>query len=1257
MGTFALYSQSRRVLAALALTLLLAVLALAGLAPPAARGADARVVANAAGRYDTVVLRDLGHRTAALVCMVADGGTFTPQELWRSKAGTFDVGKAKFVVGDVNGDGIGDGIVLYDLGKSRARLSVFLSDGSKAVEKTAWTSKPGAFSWSRARLTVGDVNGDGCDDLVALYDRGHASAALYRFVSHGTKFVLSTGWRARRGTFSCARAQLAAGDVTGDGRDDVLILYGATATSSRLYVFAATANKFVKKTFWHGAYAAGRAQLAAGDVDSDGKCDLICLYRKPDLTGRLDVFLSSKKAFAGPTAWYDGAGGPLPATNCRLAAGDVTGDGRADVVIVQPAGDTTSSVTACVAGASAFEPHVWWEGDWTYPTVRLGVAPSPGMVISDKAKVLDPGSMGALRAVTAGGTMTFAGETAQLGHVHVGDVLLAAPAANFPGGICRKVTAVTDQGGGLQVTTAQATLSDVIDEGEVAFSKRIATSDLSPQGVVAPGVRLITGPAPPGVLPGSPGREFTDGIGFDITTTIAGTAEVEGDVWLDPTTYLDWNIGWTGLNSAVFTQTLATTTDLSVSLKASIDKEIKQEIYKEPLAIITIMVGPLPVVITPEFEVYVGASGKATAGITAGLSINTETSVGVSYDGKDWHHTETATHEITWKKPQLFGGLELKGFVGAGLSFKLYDVVGPYAKLELFEKLEADTSDDPWWTLKAGLDAEIGVKVEALDITLAEVGYTLHLFEFVIDQAGSGTPGDGTGTYHLPSVRGKVLDAGDATTGVESALVELHEGAGAPDGQLVDTAESAGDGSYVFSGIDAGDYTVVASKDGYAQNSRDTTVVADNTATGQDVSIARDATQGVSGTVYTQPGGAPVGWADVSLRQVSEGWWGFTEIDSLTTDADGTFEFTGVPPGDYYLYASHSGYDCFPDRRDVTVAAGQMTTGQDLHLVAWSAQGLAGRVTSALDGSGVEGAGIELREGYDAPCGYLYRTTTTAADGSYAFTGVEPGDYTVVGHETGYVDGQCDTSVAKATVTVSQDFEMAPYVADGVARSVDGADFIRYPMFVGVVDDQMQFLSQATYELWFKLREAVSGTIAQVSLGYGNWPGGASGNGPIMELVVNNQGKLAFYVNEGGSSGPMQNDWQRMAASDWDAGEVEAQVDKWYHLAAEFGPDGLKLFVNGVLRASDPTFTGAPAPDWSDGTLYGGWVSLGDNDTILPGGPSPLASFKELRVSDYERYSGDFEPPDTMTSDAHTLLLDHLIGGTTGEDHGMVWVP
>jgi hypothetical protein len=119
--------------------LVVLLLALLGLLLGAAAAAG-EVVGSASGRYDTVVLRDLGKGTAAVVSMVAADGAFTPRELWRSEAGAYNVRKAKFAAGDVNGDGFGDGIALYDLGHSRARLDVFLSDGQHAVQSIAWTS-------------------------------------------------------------------------------------------------------------------------------------------------------------------------------------------------------------------------------------------------------------------------------------------------------------------------------------------------------------------------------------------------------------------------------------------------------------------------------------------------------------------------------------------------------------------------------------------------------------------------------------------------------------------------------------------------------------------------------------------------------------------------------------------------------------------------------------------------------------------------------------------------------------------------------------------------------------------------------------------------------------------------------------------------------------------------------------------------------------------------------------------------------------
>ena len=1251
MPRIAAVSLGARIIAALAIMLVAQLSASVLLVSPA----RAATTANASGRYDGLALRDLGGKTAALVQLVADGGAFAPAEVWRSDPGAFDVRKATFVAGDVNGDGIGDGIVLYDLGDARSRLYVFLSDGQHAVKTTAWTSRAGAFARARAKLAVGDLNRDGCDDVIALYDKGRASAALYRFISKGTTFTASVGWSAPAGAFACTRAQLAAGDANGDGRDDAIVLYRSTTTSSRLFVFTSGSSKFTRKSFWRGAYAAGRARLAAGDTDSDGRADAICLYRKADNTGRLDVFRSTRTAFKKAT-WYDGAGGPLPATSCRFAAGDVTGDGRADAVIVQPTSDLSSSLTTCVSSGSAFEPQVWWQGDWVYPTVRLAVGPSPGMVLSDNVEVLEPSSVSALRAVSAdAGSFTFATETAQLGRLQPGDVMLSGPSATFPGGICRKVTGVSDQGGKLVVSTEQATLADVIDQGEVAFTEHVTAADLSPLGVTQPGVRLVTDPAlsgaaPPGLLPWAQGFGLTDGFGFELTTTILDKVDVEGSVWLEPDAYVDWDIGWTGLESAAYTQRLTTSTDLTVSIKNTLDTEVKQTIYRQTLAVITIMVGPVPVVVTPEFEVYVGASGEVTAGVTAGMTLTTDATLGVAYDGEDWGKTSSFTYEITPQPPQLFGSAELKGFAGAGLSFKIYAVAGPEAKIEPYVKLEAATNTVPWWTLKAGVDTEVGFKVEALDVTIAEATYTFNLFEYVIDEAGSGSGAAGGGAaFQIPSIRGAVLESG-TSRGLDGAVVEARTGA-PPGGAVVATATAAADGSFILWGLAPGGYTVAASKGGYADNTRASTVSAGATTTGQNVSLTAVQNQGVAGRVVQNPGGAGLDGVYVGLYEGLATEWSWP-YDSRHTWGGGNYEFIGLEPGPYWIYASESSY--FPDRVSFTVVAGQKTVAPDLHLVPYEAQGITGRVTSSLNGAGIADAAVALHEGLASPASEIVRTATTAADGTYAMDGIETGQYTIVVTMAGYVDRQKDTTVYSAQIRTGQNLVMSPAEAGGVARTTNSSDFLRYEATDGMIRSGYDaYMSDAgTVELWYRPKAFDPGNIVQVTMGYDNFPGGESGNAPILYLITGLDGVFRFLINENDGGGPGQGTWHYVA------GTTYFQLNQWYHLAAQWGPGGIRLFVNGHLEGSD-AWEGKPEADWSNGTLSGGWFSLGENEchsSWIWHGTAP-GSYKQFRVSQVERYSVTFTPPDIVASDGDTLLLDHLIGGTYGEPFGFVWIP
>ncbi|KMS70450.1 esterase, partial [Streptomyces leeuwenhoekii] len=209
---------------------------------------------------------------------------------------------------DFNGDGKGDIGVLYDYGQEadgtfHSGLWTYLSNGSGFNQPVkVWdnvSSNSGSWNWDRSKVTTGDFNGDGKDDVGILYNNGQNAdganvTALWTLTSTGTGFTnptkkwdnISTSF----GSWNWNRSKATTGDFNGDGKDDVGILYnngqnadGANVTA--LWTLTSTGTGFTNPTKkWDnistsfGSWNWDRSKMVSGDFSGDGKTDVGVLY-------------------------------------------------------------------------------------------------------------------------------------------------------------------------------------------------------------------------------------------------------------------------------------------------------------------------------------------------------------------------------------------------------------------------------------------------------------------------------------------------------------------------------------------------------------------------------------------------------------------------------------------------------------------------------------------------------------------------------------------------------------------------------------------------------------------------------------------------------------------------------------------------------------------------------------------------------------------------------------------------------------------
>jgi len=216
--------------------------------------------------------------------------------------------------GDVNGDGYDDVIIgAYGYNSCKGKVYLYLGSISGISGTASWTAE-GEYEGEYFGVSVasaGDVNGDGYDDVIigaCGYNSYKGKAYLYL----GSVSGLSSSWTAVGETpnnyFGYSVA--CAGDVNGDGYDDVIIgAYGYNSCKGKVYLYLGSATGLSTSSAWtaEGEYGGdwfGNSVACAGDVNGDGYDDVIVGASVHNSeAGKAYLYLGSATGLSPSSAW------------------------------------------------------------------------------------------------------------------------------------------------------------------------------------------------------------------------------------------------------------------------------------------------------------------------------------------------------------------------------------------------------------------------------------------------------------------------------------------------------------------------------------------------------------------------------------------------------------------------------------------------------------------------------------------------------------------------------------------------------------------------------------------------------------------------------------------------------------------------------------------------------------------------------------------------------------------------------------------
>jgi hypothetical protein len=289
---------------------------------------------NGDGRADIVTFTHGGR--SDVVVSLSTGASFGPASVWHD---WYVQDGVRPLLGDFNGDGRADAWAVTDTNVWVAR-----STGSNffgpSYQSAAGTIRPDDVP------AVGDVNGDGRADLVlfSANDAGDVDVML----SNGTTLAARRRWHE---FFGLRGETLMLADVNGDGRKDILSFTQGIG-GGNVWVALSTGTAFGPSSIWNSFFAFTGEMPGVGRFNNGPQEDIVTFTR--DSLRDVHVGLSNGSNSFAASPWH----GDFGRATSTLLTGDVNGDGRTD--LVEFTQDASADVNVSLSTGTSFGAALKW---------------------------------------------------------------------------------------------------------------------------------------------------------------------------------------------------------------------------------------------------------------------------------------------------------------------------------------------------------------------------------------------------------------------------------------------------------------------------------------------------------------------------------------------------------------------------------------------------------------------------------------------------------------------------------------------------------------------------------------------------------------------------------------------------------------------------------------------------------------------------------------------------------------------------------